>query len=293
MDSFERRTTDHHKFPRNLFQIWFQGIDHLQTNELNFYKNCQHWKLLNPEWDHFIIDEIELEKACLLYSKEALDHFQKLRKFGMIMAIDFGRYCLLYQKGGMYIDVDTYPLQPIESSSDVSLPIQEYCHGHRNDIMLISQVNQGVFTFDDKSRLSFFNNGMMIASPKHPILNIIIQDCINKTIHTPLSWWMTLVATGPISTTYSIRKSFQQDPFLESTVIILKPTVFEPCDLSRTCDITDDTISIHYHKQSWVPNTVQCISKFLFLTFYWLFHYFWLWFFLFLIIMCMRCYRHK
>lgn len=300
-----RHTQQHCRFPRHLIQVWFQGREHFQRQEPIVCENTKFWKQLNPHWNHSIVDEAELRQACQAFSLEAVQTFDELHRQAMIMAIDFGRYCFLYQKGGMYIDVDTYPIRPIESCPQIAQALQMYESGQLANILILSVANNGQLstTVDLSTKNPWFllNNGVMISSKSHPLVKYMIQDCIDKCLSVKQqpfssmlpSSWRVMTMTGPSALTRSVQRHLQNKKSLSSFVIILPCSVFEPCTLAKICMIENDTVSIHYHKQSWVPSFWERFGRFFTLMVHVCFQYRWLWISLFCLFFLYKFYFWK
>jgi mannosyltransferase OCH1-like enzyme len=128
------------------------------------------WKLLNKKYIIKLYDDDMCE--CFLlnnYSRLYYDIF-KFLKDGPIKS-DFWRICILYKFGGVYADVDIFPLESIKNFME-------------NDIDLLtcsSYWNEMNFNF---------NPNFIIAKPN----NIFLKECIlwyiNKyNNNTPYDYW--------------------------------------------------------------------------------------------------------
>ena len=77
-------------------------------------KYSMNWKKLNPEYDIKLYDNMMCESFLLNeYGDIYRDIFNFLQD-GPIKA-DFWRLCILYKYGGVYSDIDTEPLVPIDN----------------------------------------------------------------------------------------------------------------------------------------------------------------------------------
>ena len=111
-----------YKFPKNIFQVWFQGYENI-TN--NIYKqNMNNWQLLNPDWNYKCVNDSDLRKASELFSVECLNAYNNA-KF-MHAKIDLGKLLLIYLYGGIMIDMDMAPLRKLSSSKYVNDVISFY-----------------------------------------------------------------------------------------------------------------------------------------------------------------------
>jgi len=110
------------KFPKNLYQVWYQGRDNITRKE--FVINIKNWEMMNHDWNYQCLDNVGLEKACLEYSKDCYDLYKSMSI--MHMKIDLARYVLIYLYGGIYADVDAYVLRPLDYSKYINKVIKTY-----------------------------------------------------------------------------------------------------------------------------------------------------------------------
>ena len=142
-------------------------------------KNVETFKKQNPEFTHYLYDDA----MCRDFIKDNFDEdvvyaFDKLKP-GAFKA-DLWRYCILYIKGGIYLDIKYYCI---------------------NNFKLINLTDKEYWV---KDRPQFNNNGIyqafMVCLPK----NIILKKCIDEivenckySIYYNNSLYDTLDYTGP------------------------------------------------------------------------------------------------
>jgi hypothetical protein len=90
--------------PKIINHIWLQG-----GIPENYIDNYQKWNNLHPSWEHNIWDEKSLTFMC---SKEQLTTYKKLTT--LINRVNFLKYILIYNVGGVYADLDSYPIKTID-----------------------------------------------------------------------------------------------------------------------------------------------------------------------------------
>lgn len=239
------------KFPKNLYQVWYQGYANITRKE--FIINIKNWEMMNPDWNYQCLDNDGLEKACLEYSKECYDLYKSMSI--MHMKIDLARYVLIYLYGGIYADVDAYVLRPLDYSKYINKVIKTYEKKNKH-VIGISCCNTNLiesFAFVQNDKV--MNNAIMISSPRNPCMKRFIDYIISisvKANYTPCSSNFLQVqnTTGPIA----FNNWFKNVSNLSDTKIILfPPKVFEPCDMGNTyCILDKDTISIHLFEMSWI-----------------------------------------
>lgn len=233
--------------PRLLYQVWFQGVnDPSFTSAIR--ENTDAWKRMNPTWRHQVVDQHRLRQACRSISPETEACFLKLANVHMVLAIDFGRYCLLYETGGMYVDTDMWCIRPLDSCAMLTEGMNQ-----RSDWLAVSLLSIQLFG------MRFVNNGMMMSTAKHPFLLALISDIQTRvydlsTRGTPLSKeWLVGHCTGPVNVRKQLRL-FEKNPANEAHAIVYLPhDLFEPRVTEDLFYVTDRTVALHFHEGTWIP----------------------------------------
>lgn len=102
-------------FQKNIWQTWKVGLDH-ETFPHTYRKWHDQWDAGNGEYGHYLISDPQCDiMVDKLYAKvpgvrEAWNAMPK-----SILKADFFRYLILFAKGGVYSDIDTRGLKPIDS----------------------------------------------------------------------------------------------------------------------------------------------------------------------------------
>ena len=95
--------------PKIIHQIWFQGEEHI-PDHLKVYH--QSWIDTNPRFEVKVWDESTIQQEVDSFSdNDVKDMYNNYRY--MIQKIDLAKYIILYNYGGIYIDMDTKCLQAI------------------------------------------------------------------------------------------------------------------------------------------------------------------------------------
>jgi hypothetical protein len=97
---------------------FFPKIIHLVHAKLEFLeKSCKEWSELNPSYQIELYDDERCQHILMEnFGKLYVDVFNFI-KDGPIKC-DFFRVCLLYLKGGIYVDADIKPLVPLSEFLD-------------------------------------------------------------------------------------------------------------------------------------------------------------------------------
>lgn len=164
----------------------------------------------NPGWTHnFYTDDDCVDFIKQHYGQEMLDTYFKINPSYGAARSDLFRYLLIYAVGGVYLDL----------KSSVSVPLDkltantEYVLAHWQD------VPHGMFENNDEPPLGEFQNWHVIAAPKHPFLEAVINKVV-KNIHDPAKSGYSggigvIRITGPVPYTLAILPILKDHPHTE------------------------------------------------------------------------------
>jgi mannosyltransferase OCH1-like enzyme len=142
------------KIPRVIYQTF-------KTNEVpkGMYDSISSWKTLNPEYEHYFYTDNECENFIeKFFGVKVLNAYLDLVP-GAFKA-DLFRCCVLYEKGGVYVDSDMICLKSLE----------EYIGP--NDSFIVGR--------DDPMSKSFLYNAFMASEPKNPIFKKMIDSIVEN-----------------------------------------------------------------------------------------------------------------
>ncbi|EMG50347.1 HOC1 putative glycosyltransferase HOC1 [Candida maltosa Xu316] len=170
------------RFPAYIWQTWKHGLNDEKFDE-KYREGERQWAYKNPGFVHELFnDDTAHTMVRYLYKQvpEVIETFEKFPE--VILKMDFFRYLILFAKGGVYADIDTFPIQPIPNwiPENVS-PL---------DIGLIvgieSDSNSPNWRQDSVRRLQF-GQFIMQCKPGHPILREIIAQIVDysRKLDTP------------------------------------------------------------------------------------------------------------
>tara|TARA_R110001592_G_scaffold119991_3_gene323746 strand:- start:195 stop:1004 length:810 start_codon:yes stop_codon:yes gene_type:complete len=174
------------KIPLNIYQTW-------ESNKVpkGMYDAINTWIKLNPEYTYNLYDSQDRLKYIINFNcdnfsfnnKELLYCYNNMVQ--KAAKADIWRYLILYDKGGIYTDIDTECL----------IPLKEYIK--ENDEFLNGLNNRGQIyqTF-------------IFTKQKHPFLKelieLVVYNIINKSF---INEWEDLKSlTGPTTINYAIKK---------------------------------------------------------------------------------------
>jgi len=214
--------------PKVTHQIWFQGWKTLPDKYLY---NTEKLGILNQNWEHMKWDEESLRTECRKFSPEAVSKFEGFAH--MIQKIDFGRYIVLYNYGGVSIDCDTECLRPLDKIPGVD----------RYDIILcknsLNRLENKVASFGLAKDLVVLNNATICCSKEHPLVKQFIEFLIENESWNEDLFIDTQLKTGPLITSIFFNNYIDD-------ILILDSDVFEPYG-----NINKRTILNHAYDQTW------------------------------------------
>jgi inositol phosphorylceramide mannosyltransferase catalytic subunit len=206
---------------------------------------------LNPDFEYKFYNDRAIEEFILTYYPT---YFQVYKSFAYnIQRVDFFRYLAIYHFGGFYLDLDVLLARSLDDLTD----------------------NECVFSFEALTEYQFLREEYVIdweianyafgASPKHPFLKAILENCIRSQMDTR---WLSLMlnpfprllrsdyyvlcSTGPglVTRTIAERKD------LVDCVTILFPN--DVCDRNNWRHFS--SFGIHLAKGNWRKDSQESIS---------------------------------
>jgi len=233
--------------PKILHNIWFQGCDAIPSKYIN---NVNGLKKNHKTWEYKCWNENRLRSECLKYSKECLYTFDNYEH--MHQKIDFGKYVILYNYGGAYVDIDCVSLKALDT-----LP------GFSTKDLIVSYNAANIlenFVITYGMNYDSINNGVILSSPKNKYMYTIIQELmkIGNCQHSSMKSLCIHETTGPAMFTNIILNNFEKDP----NILILDNVYLEPCfahDIQ--CKISSKSYINHVHEGSWLDKRSIDIAK--------------------------------
>jgi mannosyltransferase OCH1-like enzyme len=146
-------------FPKIIWQTHNYTIQELPEH---LKKASATWKNLNPEWDHRYVDHIERAEMIKKYS----DLFDMYKNTHPQYQADLWRYVVTYQFGGVYADMDSVCIKPL----DYLLDSIDECE------MVVTPKDPPSFVFNDGYGV---NNANFAVKQHSKIMKNIINVCKN------------------------------------------------------------------------------------------------------------------
>lgn len=217
--------------PRILYQTW-------KTQDIprEFSKNRELWLETLEGWQTPLLTDKDLRnmvKSDFPQYLEAYDGFTE-----NIERVDFARLVMMY-RGGVYADLDTYPLKPIDRWVDT------------NKIVLGREPLE--HAREMYGRKVVVCNAFMISPPRLDFWKKLMEFVIDN--YEP--HYKPVENTGPMALT----KFLESRPEAFVDVIITDPCVFFPMmgdgKISNRCNLEADSYVVHVWQNSWVVNPLK------------------------------------
>ena len=162
-------------------------------------QNIAHLKSANPEWEFRLYDDNDIENYIQTHYPQIISIYKKINPIYGAARADFFRYLLMYNEGGVYLDI----------KSGLNKPLKNIISANEQFIVCYWNLANKV-THDVISNPNGEIQQWHIATVKgHPFLKSVIENVCNNIKHyNPLlhdtGHWGVLNLTGPIAYTAAI-----------------------------------------------------------------------------------------
>lgn len=174
-----------HKIPKIIHQIWYQGQEYVPEN---YRKYAASWKHYNREYEYLLWDREEIEQLISNVYPQYLRFYMDLPT--MIQKIDFAKYFIMYEYGGVYVDMDCECLKPINS---LFLKSKKKLFVVSLDVDIFEKIAANYYD-------TLFNNGWFASSKKNAVWKKVIAHITKQQLER--QWYETNIGyifrtTGP------------------------------------------------------------------------------------------------
>jgi len=218
------------EIPKITHQIWFQGWDQLPEKYHGYMESLA---ILNQNWEHMKWEEGSLRAECEKLGPEALEKFDGFDN--MIQRVDFGRYVVLHNYGGVSVDCDAECLRPLEKIPGLD----------RYDLILsknsMTHLENKVTSFGLSKNMVMFNNATLCCAKEHPVVRHLIEFLIENESWNEDLMLDTQLKTGPLILSIFFNKYLDYPE-----MSIVDSEIFEPWG-----NVTKRTVLNHRYDQSW------------------------------------------
>ena len=234
--------------PYKIHHIWLQGEFPDEYRE-----NYNRWDAFLIDWEHKVWSEEDLLELC---TDEQVGEYSKVES--LINRVNFLKYILLYEEGGIYADLDSYPIKDIYSFL-VEDEVQEinltsrmmserypYNEGIPNkpfgEYDVIIPGRNTLSYYPDGRRTVLLDNPVLMSHQKDLFWIDLIRWCWERE---NLKEGLPHEPFGPYGMSDFLIHNFK-NPFKEG-VLILPPTYM----MGDPNNITDKTYIIHLANRGW------------------------------------------
>jgi mannosyltransferase OCH1-like enzyme len=145
------------RIPKIIHQIWLGGEPMPELLQ----KISQSWKKMHPDWEYFLWTEQEVAQLKLI-NQTIFDQEEHPRSKANILRLE-----LLYQFGGLYVDLDFECLKPFD--------LLHHCCDFYTGLFELHRLSK------HKCKVRC-NNALIAAVPYHPIIDKMVHEL--KNFHT-------------------------------------------------------------------------------------------------------------
>lgn len=214
--------------PKIVWQTWKSKTD--IPNKFLFFQ--KQWEIFHSGYTFKLLDDSDLEDKI---ARIVPQYLKKYKNFSYVIErVDFSRYAILYAYGGVYADMDTYPVKCIDSflrSGKVVLGTEPKEHSKK------------IY-----SREVVYCNAVMISPPGERLWLDLMEYIIDN--YSPGS--DPVYTTGPMVMTMFFETPLGKRYLRE--IIITDPCVFYPMvntgEYSDRCNKKDVHV-VHVWENSW------------------------------------------
>lgn len=164
------------RFPAYIWQTWKHGLNDERFDE-TYREGETQWAMKNPGFVHELFND-DTSHAMVRHHYQAIpeviEAYESLPE--VILKMDFFRYLILYAKGGVYADIDTYPLQPIPNWIPENVGADEI-----GVIVAVGLDSLLPHWRDEAVRRLEFTQAIVQCKPGHPILREVISTIVEQT----------------------------------------------------------------------------------------------------------------
>nr|WP_314750233.1 glycosyltransferase [uncultured Porphyromonas sp.] len=201
--------------PKRIHQIFLGKPAHLLPEEIQ--GNMQHLQSLNPDWEYHLWSDEDVEPFILeYYNEEVLRYFRMVSPMYRAAQADFLRYLIIYTLGGVYLDIKSTILEPLD---ETLLPSDRNIIYHWNNEVEGPYKGYGFYPDLPRDRFPYgeFPQTFIISSPGHPILRAVILDVMRNLdsyspFRTDVGLWGVLRTTGPIAYSLAVERVTRELP---------------------------------------------------------------------------------
>lgn len=225
---------------KNIHLIWYQGWKNFPYDK--YGENIEQTKKLNPDWKIFYWDNDSIRAELKNLGQKYLDKYDSFKI--MHQKIDYGRFAVLFSRGGISIDSDA---KAVKSFNEIPyLNSSNLIVGYSN----MDKISTAIHGYENRT----INNSVILAKQYHPILREVLDYILNLDCGDKDDFSCVIFTGG---------QSFNEVLYKHKNEITILPNeYFEACHSSDSgCELPPEAIILHSHAQTWVPKNYQSFAK--------------------------------
>jgi hypothetical protein len=203
---WKKRDCDHFQRSNKIPRVIIHTVKNLHP-DLNLL--MEHNQKTCPNFEFQVFSDVMIDKFLqTMFPPHVYGAYNKINPEYGACRSDFARYCLLYQYGGVYLDIKSEIVQPIEKFiADCEERFQS------ENIMILAHWPNAPQHVDKLGKNGEIMNWIMISSPHHPVLYQVIERMVEKIESgiNGIGKLFVLELTGPIFLTKVIHALDQKD----------------------------------------------------------------------------------
>lgn len=222
--------------PRRLHQTWRSPVLPPHLADLS-----DAWRALLPDWGYRLWTDADNRMLAESLGSEVLARYDGFAHG--IERSDLARYLILFEHGGIYVDLDYLPLRSIE-------PLLE---GHSCVLPLEPDAAEAIHDAD-----LIISNAFMACTPRHPFIRHLIDSIVRAPGKPSQSATAILHSTGPFAVTRAWRSFEAQETVTLIDSPYLCPMSYQDVDRwlaasqsHRFRRLTSSAFAVHLFAGSW------------------------------------------
>lgn len=170
------------------------------------HQAIQQFRDLNPQLEHAFLDEVETDRYMkTVWGNHAIFRVYERALFGQMKA-DIFRYCIVFERGGYYLDINKAIMQPLRA-----------LHSETDHALWSFEKNSAVVFPDSPAAWHLFHPEKLVLqwgfgfAPQHPILKLAIDRIVETSQYFGSKEFNRILPTvvmftGPGVLTWAVRK---------------------------------------------------------------------------------------
>lgn len=236
--------------PKIIHQIWMQGYENISLENKKKISNTIE---IHKNWEYILWDENKIKK--LLNFPNNIKYKDKFNQFlYMHQKIDFAKIMILYEYGGIYVDMDC----------DIIKNLDVLFEKYNSYDFIISKISNEIDNVSNYLTCHKFNdcynNGIIISKLKTEICEYLMDNFLYKCNFYENKLLCIQNTTGPPIFNTLIDKYINKHK--NNKILIVPYYYFEPC-IGSKCNINNDTYIVHKHELSWLSGWQKVIFEYI------------------------------